>query len=92
MATIELTTAEQSTLVLMLDNYDQKLSNAGCNDFEMEVTQENLELINAANEYAGYNETYGPILHNGKFCIEDQTILQYLRWLIAGKPVEKEDD
>jgi hypothetical protein len=59
----------------MLDEYNDELSNHGCNDYDIEATQENIELIKDMIAKSDYPEDQPDIWENK---------IHFMDWIFCG--------
>lgn len=76
---------EKAILLKFLDDLSDHMSNAGCNDLDLENTPENYELVAAAEKYCAeqnQEKPLPPLFYKDKICTTDFIILSYLVNLI----------
>jgi len=90
MKTIELTDLEVEILSRLLEDYRNKLSSAGCNDFTLPNNVDSLELIKNAFEYGSTPEDAAGEVERLSHCTGDTlytydfVLLGYLKNKICG--------
>ena len=73
------TKAELHLLDEMLDYASNEMSNAGCNDFELEDTPENREIVTKAEQAMMGDDFEGVSIYKGKILTNDNLLVDYLR-------------
>jgi hypothetical protein len=75
----ELNEAEKAALKRLLDDYGERLGNAGCNDFDVPNTPENLAMVAAAQyDPANHTEDNEPNVDGDRIYTTDFVILDHL--------------
>lgn len=84
---MNLNEAEMKVLLGMLDDFSSQLDCDGCNDFYLDDTPGNRELVKAATAFCHEEDPVEPKLHDGELLTTDTTLVRYLiRRLGEAKP------
>lgn len=74
-----MTRGEAILLASFMERLSERFGNDGCNDFYLENTQENCELVIAAERENDAECDGNPLVHNGKLLTMNFLVLDYLQ-------------